>query len=181
MPCRGIAGPPACYLSAEWSTSWSLLENPFLDPWARRDHRGKHRFVPERNSIYPPSEQLSLLNPGWNGSWLPTSWPGSIQAWSVDSGLNLRFLTSLELSFFSSGEETRAVPKSLGRWGGEACGSVKVRCLAAHRAQGLLQSYFFFFFFFLVHDFPLRIFLAVGNRLYSAKVNIQRKSLLSKV
>lgn len=40
-----------------------------------------------------------------------------------------------------------AVPKSVGRWGGAACGNVKVRCLAASRAQGSLQSYFFFFFF----------------------------------
>ena len=46
-----------------------------------------------------------------------------------------------------------AVPKSVGRWGGAACGSVKVRCLAARRAQGLLQSYFFFFFVFFWQGF----------------------------
>lgn len=41
-----------------------------------------------------------------------------------------------------------AVPKSVGRWDGAACGSARVRRLAARRAQGSLQSYFFFFFFF---------------------------------
>ena len=68
-----------------------------------------------------------------------------------------------------------AVPKSVGRWGGAACGSVKVRCLAARRAQGLLQSYFFFFFVFF-----FSFFFFFGPCLFLKNLSSCWKSLLRK-